>query len=348
MRPRRSATRSRILAALLAAAPAGASSVEPAVHGEATVGFDTNPLREANGVQGVYPFLGTIVDVGIAHGGERTQFRAALSEGLRIFLDPDVRDADMLASRLDLAGTWSAGESGEVGATLALRDLSERGGVRTESGGSLHVDSRVRVNRFDVETTGGLTLSYPRTSLLEDFTSIGPDAGVAVGFAPQPRQRLRVGWELKARRFPKWPEARWDVANGLVLDWSQRGTIIGGGGYAFTWNQSSIPGGAYLRHRLWLRAAAELPWEVTFAAQGSLQWSNYPGGLISPAERLLAENDERENAIELRFSRPVGRGFEAVLKLAAYRSELSAGRGSQRQDYQREVVQLSIGWRPPE
>ncbi len=346
MTPLQTAIRSRLLAALLAASPLAARAIEPALHGEATFGVDTNPLREASGEQGVYPFLGTILDLGVAHGGENTQLRAALSEGARLFLSPEVRDADMLASRLDLDGTWSDGDHGEVGAALVLRDLSERGGVRSESGGSLRVDTRVRLNRFDVETSGGMSVQYPRTSLLEDFLSVGPDAGIEVGFAPRPRQRLRVGWELRARRFPKWPTERWDVANGLVLDWSQRGTIIAGGGYGLTVNQSSVPGGAYLRHRVWVRAAAELPWDVTLAAQGSLQWSIYPGGLISSAERLLAENDERENALELRFSRPIGRDFELVFKLAAYGSELSAGAGSSRLPYSREVMQLSIGWRP--
>lgn len=341
----RSKTRSRILAALVALAPAAAAAVEPAVHAEATLGFDTNPLREAGGEQGVYPFLGAIVNAGLAHGGERTRLRATLSEGARLFSD-EARDADVLASRLDLDGAWMGGDHGEVGATLALWDVSERGGVRSESGGSLRLETRVRLHRFDVETNAGLSANYPRTSLLEDFRSIGPDAGLALGFSPLPRHRLRVGWELRVRTFPKWEEDRWDVANGLVLDWSQRGAFIAGGGYALTVNQSSVPGGAYLRHRIWVRAATELPWEVTLAAQGSLQWSNYPGGLLSPAERLLAENDERENALELRFSRPLARDFEAVLKLAAYGSELSAGGGTARQDYLREVVQISIGWRP--
>jgi hypothetical protein len=233
-----------------------------------------------------------------------------------------------------------------VGANLALRDLSERGGVRSETGGALRLDSRVRVDRFDVEMAGGLGFSYPRTSVLEDYLSIGPDAGVALGFSPRPRQRLKIGWELRARRYPKWAEERWDVANGLVVDWGQRGSVIAGCGYALTVNQSSVPGGAYLRHRFWARGAVELPWDVTLAFQGSLQWSNYPGGLLSPAERLLAENDERENALELRFSRPIGHDLEAVLKVAAYGSELSAGGGTARQDYYREVVQLSVGWRP--
>ncbi len=346
MTSKRTALRTSLLVALLAASPVAATAVEPALHGEATVGFDTNPLREASGEEGIYPFLGTILDVGLAHGGEQTQLRAALSEGARLFLGPEARDADMLASRLDLDGTWSAGDQGEVGATLALRDLTERGGVRSETGGSLRIDTRVRVHRFDVETNGGLSVSYPRTSLLGDFLALGPDAGIDVGFAPRPRQRLRIGWELRARRYPRWSEERWDVANGLVLDWSQRGTIIAGGGYGLTVNQSSVAGGAFVRHRIWARAAAELPWQVTLAAQGSLQWSNYPGGLASPAERLLAENDERENAIELRFSRPIGHDLEAVLKLAAYGSELSAGTGSDPLRYGREVVQLSIGWRP--
>ena len=338
--------RSRLLAALVAALPAAAVAVEPAVHGEATLGFDTNPLREVSGEQGIYPFLGTIVDVGLAYGGERSQLRAALSEGARLFLNRAVRDADMLATRLDLDGTWNAGNQAEVGATLALRDLSERGGVRSETGGSLRVDSRVTVGRFDVETAAGLSALYPRTTLLEPFLSLGPDAGLALGFSPLPRHRLRVGWDYRVRHFPKWEVERWDVANGLVVDWSQRGSIIVGGGYAFTVNQSSAPKGAFQRHRIWARAATELPWEVTLAAQGSLQWSNYPGGVPLAEQKRLAENDEAENTIELRFSKAIGADFEAVLKLGYYRSELSAGAGSDALPFGREVVQFSIGWRP--
>lgn len=338
-------TRSRILALLLTAAPLGAAAIEPELHAEATLGFDTNPLREAGGEQGVYPFLGAIVEAGVVHGGERTRLRASISEGARLFSD-NARDADMLASRLDLDAAWMAGDQGEAGATLVLRDLSERGGVRSETGGSLRLRTRVRLDRFDVESSAGITASYPRTSRLEDFTSAGPDAGVDVGFSPWARQRLRLGWELRARKYPKWPdEDRWDVANGMVLDWSRRGALIAGAGYGFTVNQSSVPNCAYLRHRFWLRLATALPWDLTLAAQGSLQFSNYPGGLAADGERFLAENDEQENAVEVRLSRPIARDFEAALKLAAYGGELSSGTGD-RLGYRREVVQLSIGWRP--
>lgn len=338
--------RSGILALLLAAAPWGAAAVEPELHAEATLGFDTNPLREAGGEQGVYPFLGAIVEAGLAHGGERTRLRASLSEGARLFSD-NARDADMLASRVDLDAAWIAGEQGEAGATLVLRDLSERGGIRSETGGSLRLRTRVRLHRFDLESSAGITASFPRTSRLEDFTSFGPDAGIEAGFSPLPRHRLRLGWELRVREYPRWPgeDDRRDVANGLLLDWSRRGSLIAGAGYGFSVNRSSVEGGAYLRHRFWLRGAAALPWEVTLAAQASLQFSNYPGGLAADGERLLAENDEQENAVEVRFSRPVARDFEAVLKLGAYGGELSSGTGD-RLPYRREVVQLSIGWRP--
>jgi len=100
-----------VLLALAALLPAAPRAVEPAIHAEATLGVDTNPLREAGGEQGAYPFLGAIVDVGVAHGGEQTTLKASLSEGARIFLPiagADVADANVLASRLDLDGTWAA------------------------------------------------------------------------------------------------------------------------------------------------------------------------------------------------------------------------------------------------
>src|SRR6266704_3115671 len=102
-----------LLAGLLALLPAASGAVEPAVHAEATTGVDSNPRREAGGEQGAHPFLGAIVDVGIAHGGEQTTLRAALSEGARLFSPysgAGASEADVLASRLDLDGTWAAGE----------------------------------------------------------------------------------------------------------------------------------------------------------------------------------------------------------------------------------------------
>jgi hypothetical protein len=335
-----------LLALLVALAPGAAVAVEPAIHAEATLGFDTNPLREAGGEQGVYPFLGAIVDAGMVHGGEKTTLRAALSEGARVFW-PDASDADVLASRLDLEGAWVAGKRLELGGSLALRDLSELGGVRSETGGQLHLDARLRFARFDVDAGGGLSALYPRTRRLENFASIGPDAGLGLGFSPVDGQHVRIGWELHVRNYPDWPlQERDDIANVGTLEWTRRGSLIAGAGYSLTGNHSSVPGGTYFRNRIWVRAATELPWEVTLAALGSLQWSNYPGGLISEAERLLAENDERENALELRFSRVIGADVEAVLKVAAYGGEFSHGGGNARLEYRREVIQLSIGWRP--
>jgi hypothetical protein len=338
----------RILSAALALValwPAAAGALSPAVHAEATLGVDTNPLREAGGEQGAYPFLGALLDLGLAHGGERTTLRAALSEGARLY-SPDAKDADVLATRLDLDGSWSASNRLELGASLAVRDLSELGGVRSETGGQLRLDARLRAARFDLEGGGGVSALYPRTSRLEDFASVGPDATLGVGFSPTKGQRARLAWELRIRSFPLWPTPRDDIANGLVVDWSRRGSIIAGVGYGFTVNSSSIEGGSYRRHRVWLRAAAELPWEVTLAASASLQRSTYPDGLVADADRLLAENDEKENALELRFSKAVARDFEAVLKVAAYGGEFSTGDAGARLEYRREVIQLSIGWRP--
>jgi hypothetical protein len=312
------------------------------VHVEGTVGLDSNPKREAGGEQGAFPFFGAILDAGLEHGGEETRLRAAITEGLRFH--PTAPDADLVASRLDLDGAWSAGDHGEMGATLTLRDLSDRGDIRSETDVTLRLDTRVRLARFDAEAAGGFSALFPRTSVLEQWAAAGPDAGFDVGFEPTDRQRVRIGWELRARRFPKWPTERWDVANGLVLDWSRRGTVIAGAGYGLTANQSTVDGAGYFRHRFWFRAGAELPWEVTLAAQGSLQWSNYPAGQVGGgATHLLA--DETENALELRFSRPLGEDFEAVVKVAAYRAEFSST-GSPELQYRREVVQLSIGWRP--
>jgi hypothetical protein len=327
------------------ALPAAALAIEPALNAEASLGFDTNPLREADGERGLYPFVGAIVDAGLVHGGDRTTLRAALSEGARLYA-PSASDANVLASRLELEGTWAATRRLELGGVLTARDLSERGGIRSETAGQARLEARFRISRFDVELGAGLSALYPRTNLLEDFASVGPDAGVGVGFVPADGHHLRLGWELRGRDFPNWSSHRYDLANAGAVEWTRRGSMIGGAGYTLTYNDSTASGGSYVRHRIWVRAAAALPWEVTLAALGSLQWSYYPRGLVTDAERFLAENDEQENALEVRFSRPLAHDLEAVLKVAAYRGEFSSGDEGVRLKYRREVIQLSIGWRP--
>jgi hypothetical protein len=338
------------LAAAIALGPAAVRAVEPAVHAEASIGIDTNPLREAGGEQGAYPFVGGIADVGLAYGGERTALNVSLSEGFRLFLapwEPTVSDADVLASQLAVAGTWSPSDPLELGAGLFLRDLSERGGIRSETGGRARLDAKLRLARFDLVAGGGASALYPRTQRLEHFASVGPDAGVEVGFSPVAGQRVRLGWELHQRHYPRWtPGSRDDVANGLVLEWSRRGPVILGAGYAFTRNRSTVPGGFYLRHRVWLQAATALPWDSTLALLGSLQRSTYPDGILSDALRLVGENDERENAIEARIARPLGKDLEIVIKAGAYLGEFATGDKGKLIPYRREVVQLSIGWRP--
>jgi hypothetical protein len=285
------------------------------------------------------------VDAGLVHGGDRTTVRAALSEGARLYA-PSASDADVLASRLELEGTWSATRRLELGGVLTARDLSELGGIRSETAGQARVEARFSIARFDVELGAGYSALFPRTRLLEDFASLGPDAGVGVGFSPVDGQHVRLGWELRGRDFPDWETHRYDLANAGTVEWTRRGSMIAGAGYALTYNDSTASGGSYVRHRIWLRAAAALPWEVTLAALGSLQWSYYPRGLVTDAERLLGENDESENALEVRFSRPLAHDLEAVLKLGLYRGEFSSGDAGVRLEYRREVVQLSIGWRP--
>ncbi len=326
------------LAALLA--PAAPRAWEGDYRLEGSAGTDSNPLRSSTG-SSADGFLESVLE---AHGraeGDRGALRASLSEGGRLFFATP--DANVLATRAEAEASTPVSDRAMLGALLALHDLSEQGGVRSETGGRAAATGRLEIRGTQLLFAAGFGASYPRATELRLFTSRGPEAGLTFSFGAGPGHAVELGYELRRRIFPRWDGGRADVGQTAYGDWIWRGPVVIGLGYAFTFNSSDVSGGDYHRHRVTLRAATLLPFGWSLALNGSLQRSVYPGGTFTDAPALLAQGDEKQNALELRLSRALGERLEIALKAGAYASEL--GSAGVRLPYDRQVIQVALGWR---
>jgi hypothetical protein len=333
-----------LLASLLL--PRLATAADLALRAEGAAGVDTNPLREADETR-PDGFVGAVVEARAEERGDRGAWRGAASIGGRLFARTP--DANVLATRIEGSGALSLGRRGELTASLALRDLSERGGVRTETGGSAQVGGALVVDRVRFALGGGFAASVPRAPSLSRFASVGPEVGISALWEPGGRSSLFMEVTGRTLAFPRWdqdnPGDREDRGIVSSAEWRWRGPVVLALGYAFTANHSSVRGGDYARSRLTARAATPLPSGLSLAVQASLQRSSYPDGVVfTDTPLLLAFADEQQNALELRVSRPFGERLEIAVKAGYYASELSGGTGVG-VPYQRALVQVGVGWR---
>ena len=326
-----------VLAAIL---PATAAAADYGLRAEAATGFDTNPLRETNEAQPA-AYLGAVVEGRVDARDERGTLQGTASIGGRVF--ERTPDANVLATRLEGAGALSLGGDAELTASAQVRDLSEQGGVRSETGGLVDVGGAIGLGRVRLSLTGGFAASAPRALSLESFRSLGPVVTLAALWEPGARNSIRAAIDGRVLEFPRWTSERTDRALGTRVEWTWRGPVVLALGWTFEANHSTAQGGDFLRNRIVAQVAAPLPSGFSIALQGSLQRSYYPDGFYADQKALLALNDEQQNAIELRLSRPLGNQLEIAVKAAAYASEMSGGAG--RVPYERELVQIGIGWR---
>jgi len=331
-----------LLVAVALLAPGAPGAWEGNVRLESGAGADSNPLR-ASGGSAAAGFGEVVLDARTAAADERGELRAALSEGARIFVGAP--DANVLATRAELTGGASVGSAGAIGATFSFRDLSEQGGVRSETGGLAAATGRLDVGASRLRLSLGWSATVPRAAQVRPFAAQGPEAVLVAALGLGRAQSLEIAYGYRFYTYPRWAqhESRADQTHTASIDWMLRGPVVVGFGYFFSYNESSVPGGAYQRHHLQFRVAAPLPLGWSIAVHGSLQRSVYPDGFYTDAQVLLAQGDEQQNAFELRLARPFGDRVELVLKAGAYASELASA--GTRLPYDRQVVQLAVSWR---
>lgn len=333
-------------AALALLVPAAARAGDAALRLEVGGGVDTNPLRLADRARGSDGFVSAVAAGSFATETGPLTLRGSLSEGARSY--PSQQEANLVASRLELGLGGAVSRKLRLEGVVAFRDLTEQGGLRSETGGRAALEASLRAGSSRLGFSAAFEALTPRDDALEPYGWYGPAGAISITRPAGENQTVRAGFDFARRVFPRWdgPEGRDDDVLTASVEWMRRRPVILGVAYAFTADFSSVRGGDYRRHRLTARAAVTLPGDTTLAVQGSVQGSIYPAGFSTDQPVLLAQADSSQNALELRVSRPLNRRLELALTAAAYGSELSGG-GAPRVEYEREVIQLGLSWRAP-
>ena len=342
-----SSTRARN-AALVAAAVAAWSAAGAAhaaegswrLRAELGPGFDGNALRiVGDGDTSSSVFTGGALRAQGRLSGERWTLDGWWSEGVRVF--SGTPDADLLASRLDLAARWATTPWLELGLDGMARDLTERGGARDLREARALARASIATGRVRWSVASGWTVSAPRAGGLRIFRRDGPELSLSAAVRVAREHLLVAGYAFDSWRYRDWPDGRRDDEHAVSLEWRWDGPVLTALSYTFGHNDSSISAGTWRRHRGTASVAADLPLGLELAGRGSLQRSVNPSGLILSEQLFVREGDESQNALEVQLARELRTAIEITLKVAHYRSELGAGAGL---DFRRTVAQVALAW----
>jgi hypothetical protein len=119
------------------------------------------------------------------------------------------------------------------------------------------------------------------------------------------------------------PDRRADaVVTGIFQITSARRLYLSAS-YLVTRNASSTRGESFTRHRLSAVVGMRLPAEVTCTAQGALQVASYDEGVSLGQVYFLGDDNESQNVLEVKLSRPLWGGFYIEGRAAFFGNELA-------------------------
>lgn len=98
---------------------------------------------------------------------------------------------------------------------------------------------------------------------------------------------------------------REDTVLTALVGYTFRGPLVASASYGFVGDDSNSFGESLQRHRVTVQAALRLPWQLTFVAEASLQFTRYPDGVYLSPEVQLIEDTESWNSVSAQLSRPL-------------------------------------------
>jgi hypothetical protein len=336
------------LAATIALAVSGAlpfpacAETELALQAEVGAGIDSNPDRLAGSSSPSQEFLLALVRARSTLEGDRSRLLADITGGARLY--PGLPAANALASRLDVSGQVALVPALAGSAALMASDLTERRHQLDQDMLRASAALAFVPGPWRVSVSGGWMLFAPRDLPLSAFEASGPEASLRLSWSPAIEHTLSTGYGQWRPEYPRWweisPLARSDMAQTVSVEYAHEGNFLAAAGYAYAWNTSSVPGGAFQRHRITARAAAYIG-NFTVALLATVQMSHYPQPLYLQQQLLLAQGNE--NGIEARLTYPLGQELEVALACALYRSETV--QGAPAPSFSRALISVSVAWR---
>ena len=340
---------------MLAASRASAAEWEGALKATSRVLVDTNASRDfsdpstpSGGLDQALSLLGS------AEGRatfERSQLVGRYELGARKYLG--FSDEDTLVQAGALEGSLALGTEWGLGLEGHAKD--RRGGTRAYSdlGTSAFVEYAPDV-RLALRLRAGARRFVYRPDATANFG--GPELGVLGRYRFNRRHSVSVfgdwgsrGHGTQARLRPATPGTpppaapgrREDGALTAGVSYNYRGPVALGLTYTFQEVSSNSFGETVLRHRVSGNAGVRLPWRVTLLAQGSLGLTAYPDGIYLSPEIILLEEDEGQNSLSLKLSRPVTDKVDAEVSWGLWSTRLPRNQLT----YTRQVFGVGFTWR---
>ncbi|AKF79900.1 hypothetical protein SAMN05443572_1011226 [Myxococcus fulvus] len=335
---------------LATARPASAAEWEGALKGTLRLLADTNAPRDftdgGTPSPGVDPALSVL---GSAEGKgtfERTQLVGRYELGARKYAG--FSDEDTLIQAGALEASLALGTEFGLGAEGHVKD--RRGGTRAYSdlGASAFAEYAPDV-RLALRVRAGARRFVYRPDPTANFG--GLELGVLGRYRFDRRHSLSVFGDWGARRYgplarprpgvESSPGRREDGALTAGVGYNYKGPLTLGLRYTYQEVSSNSYGETVLRHRVSANAGVRLPWRMTLLAQGSLGVTRYPDGIYLSPEIILVEEDEGQNSLSLKLSRPVSERVDLELSWGLWSTRLP--RNDLR--YSRQVFGVGVTWR---
>ena len=116
---------------------------------------------------------------------------------------------------------------------------------------------------------------------------------------------------------------RYDLHPSFGLRFVSARQLFLSGAYLLGYNDSNSLGETYLRQRLQLVSATQLPFDVFVSLTAALQITRYPSGLALSQRLLLEDGDESQNKLVLTLRRPILDRISLEFRIGSYSNEPS-------------------------
>ncbi|MBJ6761166.1 hypothetical protein JGU66_10360 [Myxococcaceae bacterium JPH2] len=348
------ARRLRSLLIVLVAAFGGgvrAEGWQTALKGTARLLVDSNAPRDyASGPEAPSTLDLALSVLGAAEArrtGERTQLLGRYELGARKY--SAFPGEDTLIQSGAVEGSLALGTEWGVGVEGHAKD--RRGGSRAYSdlGASLFAEYAPDV-RLALRLNLGPRRFVYRANPSANFG--GLEVGGLARYRFNRRHSLNVfgGWgsrgygtqaRLPGDAVPETYTRRHDGAIQVGAGYAYRGPVALGLTYTYQETDSNSFGETMLRHRVTANAGVRLPWRLSLFVQGSLGLSRYPDGIYLSPEIILVEEDEGQDSLSLKLTRPVSEHVDLEVSWGLWSTRLPHNGLS----YSRQLMGVGITWR---
>ncbi|MBX7114971.1 MAG: hypothetical protein K1X64_11645 [Myxococcaceae bacterium] len=295
-------------------------------------GVDTNPARDFVTGGATTPLDGMVSAIAQLEAqarGERGRLSGRYDVGARKFMRLPSEDTVIQSAVLD--GSLYAGRYFDFGLLARARD--RRGAERDYT--DLSAEAYLGFTpsgKVDLRVFGGAHRFLYWNGIAASFYT--PTVSFSVRYRFDKRHSMSVTGNYEPRlynalSFPNPgldpPEVRAQRSDNVFtagISYAYRGPFALTVAYSYVDSTSNSWGETYRRHRGTLTAGVKLPWRWTFLGNLALQWAQYPDHMFLSQDLNISEDDENQNAVSVKFVRPLGEHFAFDARYAFYFNRL--------------------------